>query len=27
LREDAIRPDPVYRALAEAITTRIPPWQ
>jgi hypothetical protein len=27
LCEDAIRPDPVYRALAEAIATRIPAWQ
>ena len=27
LREEAIRPDPVYRALAEAMLERLPPWQ
>lgn len=26
LREDRLRPDPVYRALAEAMLGRLPPW-
>ncbi len=26
LREDGIRPDPVYRAAAEAVLRRLPPW-